>query len=329
LREIPTVAGAFRLALSPDGRRLAAAREGGGSVSLCDRATGLPEQTLAGEGLPAPGLLAFSRDGKRLIAAGSYHAVAWEVGTGRRLAFLDTRSGLKGLIGSVDLAADGATLVAASSSSGPAITVWDLLCARPVWQSPPGTGGYTACLAPGGRLLAAFRSALPSGRGTVAVFELPSGRTVAEAEVPGEPISLQPFSPDGRWLATVRGQEPVGALGGFGVAANRAPAAEVIVQPFPARSSSLRIAHSSPPSACAFAPDSRLLAVGYRDGSVHFWDLAAGEEVFRVALRPRAIVHLAFSGDGSLLAATDGQTVVQLLDLSALRRQLSAIGLEW
>ena len=46
-------------------------------------------------------------------------------------------------------------------------------------------------------------------------------------------------------------------------------------------------------------------------------------------LRSRAIVHLAFSGDGSTLAATDGQSAVVLLDLSALRRQLSDIGLEW
>ena len=46
-------------------------------------------------------------------------------------------------------------------------------------------------------------------------------------------------------------------------------------------------------------------------------------------MRSRAIVHLAFSGDGSTLAATDGQSAVGLVDLFALRRQLSDIGLEW
>ena len=329
LRELPTPTKVFRFALSHDGKRLAVTGERNGTVWLVDRATGSRVQTLSSDGLPTPGLLALSRDGKQLVAAGAYHAVAWDVAADRQLACLDEKSGLKGLIGSVAFAADGSPLVVASSSSGPRTTVWDLLHTRPVWQSPPGTGAYTSCLAPGGRLLASFQSAAPTGPRKMTVIELPSGRTAAEAESLGEPIGLRPFSPDGRWLATVRGEEPTGAFGGFGAAADRPPVAEVLVQSFPSSGKRLTIAHSSPPNACAFSPDSRLLAIGYRDGSVHFWDLAAGEEVFRLALRPRAIVHLAFSGDGSLLAATDGQSAVQLLDLSALRRQLSDIGLEW
>ena len=329
LREIPAIAKTFRLAFSPDGKRLAVAREGSGSVWLVDPATGSPERTLEGDGLPTPGLLAFSRDGQQLAAVGAYHAVAWDASTGRRLACLDENSGLKGLIGSVARAADGSPLVVASSSSGPVTTVWDLLRSRRVWQPPSGAAWQTTCLAPGGRLLAAFQPAHSKAPGKMTVLELSSGRTLIETEPPGMPIGLEPFSPDGRWLATLRGEEPAGSFPGLGAAGDQTPVTEVVVQPFPSGGPGLKIAHSSPPSAFAFSADSRFLAVGYRDGSAQVWDLAAGEEVFRVGLRSRAIVQLAFSGDGSLLAATDGQSAVQLLDLSALRRQLTGIGLDW
>ena len=78
-----------------------------------------------------------------------------------------------------------------------------------------------------------------------------------------------------------------------------------------------------------FSPDSRLVAVGYRDGSVQIWDLGAGEELFRVGLRGRAIVQLAFSGNGRFLVAGDGQSAVQLVEIPRLRRQLAEIGLDW
>ena len=70
LREIPTPTKVFRFALSHDGKRPAVTGERNGTVWLVDRTTGSPVQTLSSDGLPTPGLLALSRDGQQLVAAG-------------------------------------------------------------------------------------------------------------------------------------------------------------------------------------------------------------------------------------------------------------------
>ena len=74
--------------------------------------------------------------------------------------------------------------------------------------------------------------------------------------------------------------------------------------------------------------DSRLLAVGYRDGEVKLYDFALGEELLQCPFCSRSITQLAFCGNG-LLAVADGEGTVQFVDLDALHRELSEIGLGW
>ena len=83
------------------------------------------------------------------------------------------------------------------------------------------------------------------------------------------------------------------------------------------------------PSATAFSPDSRLLAIGYCDGFVRLSRVDDGAEIFRSQLRSRPIIQLAFSSDGATLAVTDGFDGIQLLDLPSLHRGLASIGLDW
>src|SRR5262249_43816383 len=58
--------------------------------------------------------------------------------------------------------------------------------------------------------------------------------------------------------------------------------------------------------ACAFAPDSRTLAVACGDNLVHLWDAATGQEIRRLKGHEDMVLSLAFSSDGKTLASGGG-----------------------
>ena len=103
----------------------------------------------------------------------------------------------------------------------------------------------------------------------------------------------------------------------------------LILQGFPTGDEPLKIAGPSAPGAYAFGPEGRLLAIGYRDGSVRLWDGGAGEGLFHADFCSQPVTELAFTPGGPGLAITDGRSPIQLLDLTALRRQMAEIGLDW
>jgi WD40 repeat protein len=83
--------------------------------------------------------------------------------------------------------------------------------------------------------------------------------------------------------------------------------------------------------AYAFSPDSRLLVVGYRDGSAQLWSLEQGQELFHWTLYPEPLEYLvlAFTPDGESLASSDGASAIRFLHLAPLRRHLADLGLDW
>ena len=82
----------------------------------------------------------------------------------------------------------------------------------------------------------------------------------------------------------------------------------MVVEPFLEGGSGQTITGPSAPGerACVFSPDGRLLALGYRDGSISLWDLLSREEVFHVRYRSLPITQLAFGQRGRVLLAGDG-----------------------
>jgi WD40 repeat protein len=152
---------------------------------------------------------------------------------------------------------------------------------------------------------------------------------VAESELPGQPIDAQSFSTDGQWMATLRfeGADPMFAM--FGSLGSTHTRADVVLAHFPDGGSGVAITGPSTPSANAFSPDSRLLAIGYRDGLVKLCRVSDGATLFQVPLVSDAVRQLAFSSDAQTLAVTNGDGNVQFIDLPAVRRGLAASGLEW
>ncbi len=328
--DIQTGRETFGFAFSPDGQWLACGGGPAGKVDLKDRATGSVVRTFSGYSFPLPGLLLFSPNSQRLAQVGAYQTVVWDVNTGREAARLEERTGLAGRIDSVAFTDDGTLLASVASTREPKLAVWDVARRREIWRASD-EALHRAHLAPGGRLLVGLSPPGSAATARMTVFEIPAGRTIAQAELPGAPFGQQTFSPDGRWLVTADMPRPLpGAMWTpLPDGAVQPSDLGVILQAFPAGDRQLKIAGASAPTAYAFSPDGGLLAVGYQDGSIKLWDVAESEEIVRADFCSHPVTQLAFTPDGASLAITDGKSPIQRLDLTALRRQLAGIGLDW
>jgi hypothetical protein len=83
-------------------------------------------------------------------------------------------------------------------------------------------------------------------------------------------------------------------------------------------------------TALAFTRDGKILAVAHSARQVRLLDVATGRELASLtAPDPQRVFHLCFSPDGSQLAASCDNQVVQVWDLRELRRHLAGMGLDW
>jgi WD40 repeat protein len=72
-------------------------------------------------------------------------------------------------------------------------------------------------------------------------------------------------------------------------------------------------------NAVCLAPEGRLVACGYRDGTVRTWDVETGRELAAVAGHRRMVTGLAFTPDGRTLATASEDALVRLWDPATLR----------
>jgi len=80
-----------------------------------------------------------------------------------------------------------------------------------------------------------------------------------------------------------------------------------------------KLSEAAPDAGCvAFSGNSRLLAIGYTDGSVRLWDFRTGQELGEFRNTGHTIWEVAFSPDSRLLASTAEENVV-LFDVVARR----------
>jgi serine/threonine protein kinase/WD40 repeat protein len=300
--------------ISPDGKWLASTPRKEQKTYLVRRATGKVEREI-----PAAGSqLLFSPDSKRIVVGGYQAVRLFEVETGREEPL---RHNVKTAWASFAFTPDGRLLGA--GSRGVDYLVWDISNDREVWKHDVVTELGGIALSPDGtRVLTQEGTRLDSSR--VCVWELPSGKRLAEVPAPATMFAIQKpqISADGRWLAvsnmsglTETGSDRENSLSVWSV---------------PEGKRVLHIPFEVLPGMYQISPDGRRLATSDVDGVVRLWDVERGEELFRWKAVERFIDRVQFTPDGeALVVAADMETELRVLDLSALRGPLAEIGLQF
>jgi WD40 repeat protein len=321
--------------VDPEGSTVVAASSGTlGVWEIVDveQPLGGPTFTLMRPALPLSGAVAFSPDGRLVVAGNEDGSVqVWELASGEPRWRSQTRTDEMSVL-SVAVSPAG-DLIASGGVDG-AVRLWDAADGTPLGDPLTGHGDWVRMVAfsPDGELVASG-----SDDGTVRLWD------VASREPRGEPLGGHDgwvrsvaFSPDGARLASgaddgtvrlwdVATGEPRGEpltgrayVGPSELAFSPdgtllASAAEGTVRLWelassrqPARSIDLGAAWAS---ALAFSADGTVLAVAADDGIVRSWDVASEERVERLPLGADAALESAsFSPDGSLLV-TGGSEV--------------------
>jgi serine/threonine protein kinase len=181
------------VALSPDGRRLAA-NGGGGAIQVLDVDSGDKVLTLIGHTGRIDRIL-FSQDGQRLASASADGTVRiWEARTGKELQVLQ-KDGMS--FSCLALSADGKSV--AAGGNGRRIVVWEVATGEERNSCDAGEIRPLAlCFSHDSSLLAAGMMTHQQA-GKVAVWQARTGELVREWVLPGI-LRTVLFAPDGRHL---------------------------------------------------------------------------------------------------------------------------------
>ncbi len=183
------------VALSPDGKWVAAGNPARKLVNLWSAATGRLERTIKTEGAQ-PWSVAFSAEGKSLVVGGQTggagEVTVWEVGTGTLKHKLEAGT----YVNKVAFSAEGRLVAAATG--GETVHVWDVEKGEEI-LSLKGSSGWqnSVAFAPDGRTVAAGGS-----DGKVRLWDARTGELLATLKGHGAQVCSVAFSPDGKALAS-------------------------------------------------------------------------------------------------------------------------------
>jgi WD40 repeat protein len=287
----PEVGPLHAVALSPDGRLVAAAgliRR----VKLWDLATGKLVRELPH---PAPpGKVAFAPNGKTLATACLDGAVRlWDPHTGAEQVRC---AGHRGVVHQVAFACGGRFLV--SCGGDDTLRVWDPATGKPLGRADLGPAGALALATPAGdrRLVAAHAD------GSLRVWELPACREHARLGGPAGKVAVVALSPDGKLLAVASGT----AVCLWDVDARK----ELAPAPW----------HPTGVRTVAFTPDGRTLASAGNAGEIWLWDVATQKPLREIRTLPEMGECLGFlAGGKALLTAGTTQGAARVWDVATGR----------
>ncbi len=322
--------GAHCFAFSNDGSRIATGHDDG-AVTLWETASGRPAGP-ALQGADRVNEVAFSRDDRRLAAAGGRIVRVWDLRTGNLLFALEHPAPVHDPV----FNADGRLLAAAAGNDA---YLWDERGRRVALLQGHGGKVRSPQFSPDG-----LRALTAGDDRKARVWDVASGRSVFTVEQKGE-ITSACFSPDGRQLLVTDAQsacvqihdsrtgalvqqlrEPAGIQHAcwspdgrrIAIACTAEYGGEAWARVFNVASGlpagpplrlGGRVAH------VAFSPDGRLLAASSRDGTARVWAAVSGEPISPPLRHAGQVYEAIFSPDGRRLMTGHNDGVVQVWDL--------------
>jgi WD40 repeat protein/class 3 adenylate cyclase len=272
-------------AFSPDARRLATSSQDG-TVRIWNVAAGSQHLVLRGppgeEFVNFSGLTpAFSHDGSRVASGGWFSTPIWDVATGK-ISMLLPRQPTEAL--AVAFSPDGTRVAIANQLDAQA---WDAETADLVTTFSGHTGDILGiAYSPDGR-----RIATGGDDGTAQVWDAATGEPLLSLAGHSTGVQQVAFTPDGDRLLT-------GSMDRTARVWNISPTGgrDWLTVPGPANRQ----------GGVSFSPDGTSFAVPGQDSGVTIRDVETGAKIITLKGHDATIRRMAFSPDGSLLAAADG-----------------------
>ncbi|HEY7156598.1 MAG TPA: hypothetical protein VH575_21700 [Gemmataceae bacterium] len=272
------------LAFSPDGKTLALG-DSNHAIYLWDLPSVKVRKTLADVKRRAVTGLAFSPDGRRLVAAAG-ELDFWDPRTGKKIRPGNDDEPLKGG-GAVFFSPAGHFMITEVESE--AVYIRDAKTGEVLRRFLAPDFITALALSPNGKLLAAG-----ADDRTLPIWDLDTSKEVMRLSGDRGQRQAIAFSPDSMFLA----------VGGEGK----------IIRVWELTSGKICLQLSSPDDVhcLAFSPDGRFLASSGKDTAVSLWELATGKRVARLTGHQGSVSAIAFSPDGTTLATASEDTTALL-----------------
>ena len=276
------------VAFSPDGQSLASGSSDK-TVRLWQISSSSEIRRLQGSNSISS--VAFSRDGRNLVA-GSFETVRlWEISSGSEIQqFI----GHSNSVLSVACSPDGQSL--ASGSEDRTVRLWQISSGKEIRL----LRGHdyrvlSVAFSPDGQYLASS-----SFDRTVRLWQISSGREVRCLHGHNGFVSSVAFSPDGQSLASGSEDRTVRL---WQVSSGK-------------RDQRFR-RHDDSVLSIAWSPNGQYLASGSEDRTIRLWQIASGKEIRRFLGHENSVSSVAFSPDGQYLASGSSDNTIRLWNVTA------------